>query len=408
MATRIGSLIVFAGLVALLTVSAVNAEKPKAPLFQTSLGITHGAHLRPVYLPEPPGSLGPEDYGYGKEILNFNDLVLKDIGVVMYFAGWNASGAGSAFDPFLPILINFEITDPDRRPVIMITWTPVDGRAAYGCDQDYSGGVPPASIIAGNCDPFITDFANQIDARPERYILRFAHEMNITDSPWWPGNYNNDPNLYIDMYRHVHQIFVDEGVDNVEWMWSPNYASNPPPSQPGYEWNDIHNYYPGDDVVDWIGLSGYNWYDTPGQNVPWREFEFLYDDVLNDLTCRYAKPQIIAEIGTIEGNGTSLSKADWITNTYAQAPNYPFLRSIVWFNDYAYENPSSADFRVTTGSAASGTPADVHPLPDDGSWTDAYKAALDDPIYTSSLPSLAEATPANAICSQLYLPLIQR
>jgi hypothetical protein len=51
----------------------------------------------------------------------------------------------------------------------------------------------------------------------------------------------------------------------------------------------------------------------------------------------------------------------------------------------------------------------VNPLPSGThAWTNAYTAALADPIYTSTLPSLTAATPANAICSQLYLPLIQR
>ncbi|MGD8634202.1 MAG: hypothetical protein PVF85_11570, partial [Anaerolineales bacterium] len=198
------------------------------------------------------------------------------------------------------------------------------------------------------------------------------------------------------------------------WVWSPNYASYPDPSQPGYEWNQIQNYYPGDDYVDWIGLSGYNWYDTPGQNNPWRDFNYLYDEVLTDLACRYAKPQIIAEIGSIEGNGTTLSKADWITDAYQRARNYPFLRGLVWFNDYAYES-SSTDFRVTTGTAReiednpSLSPPQVNPLPSGTSaWTNAYEAAIADPIFTSTLPSLAEATPPHAICDQLYLPLIQR
>jgi hypothetical protein len=364
------------------------------------LGITHGAHIRPVHIPGGlPGLDG--DWGYGKEILAFDDLIGKDIGLVMYFASWRGTDSGAAFDTFLSILIDYEITDPGRRPVIMITWSPISGRILTGCDKNYGDRnvIPPADILDGDCDTYITNFANQINARPERYIIRFAHEMNIEDSKWWPGHWSPDASLYVDMYRYVHKKFVDAGVDNVEWMWSPNYASNPPDA-----WNAIPNYYPGDDVVDWIGLSGYNWY-TSRPTDPWRTFDYLYDDVLNDLTCRYAKPQIIAEIGSIEGSG-ALTKAGWIADAYQGARNYPFVRSMVWFNDYAYENPADADFRVTTGAEWL-YPDNVNPLPAATSaWTEAYAAAIADPIYTSSLPSLAAATPPHPICAELFLPII--
>ncbi|WP_376791077.1 hypothetical protein [Thermoflexus sp.] len=70
----------------------------------------------------------------------------------------------------------------------------------------------------------------------------------------------------------------------MEWVWSPNCASDPP--EP---WNDLHRCYPGDAYVDRIGLSGYNWYNAC-QLVVWRPFHDLYDAVFRDLACSYAKP----------------------------------------------------------------------------------------------------------------------
>jgi hypothetical protein len=212
--------------------------------------------------------------------------------------------------------------------------------------------------------------------------------MNIADMPWWPGNYGQDASKYIAMYRHVHDVFQSQGAANVEWMWSPNYMSNPV-----VDWNDLYNYYPGDGYVDWVGLSGYNW-NRGG--VPWRSFSWLYDATLNGLSCRYAKPQIIAEIGTVDGGGGDQSKVNWINEVYSQAPNYPFLRGIVWFNDYAMADPSGPDFRVTAKSGDTGV---ASPLPaGSGAWTEAYKTSISSSMYTSSLPSLAEATPPRTYC----------
>jgi hypothetical protein len=341
----------------------------------------------------------------GKEILAFDALVGKDIGVLMGFANWLWAPGDHALDDFNFNVINSEIADPNRRPVQMITWEPwrnSPGHESFGCTKSYTGVIPPADIINGNCDTYLEIFADDLKARPERFLLRFAHEMNIADSPWWPGHFGGDASLYVQMYQHVYDVImgIPDPPTNVEWVWSPNYASNP--AEP---WNDIHNYYPGDLYVDWIGLSGYNWYTSGSPSQPWRSFEFLFDGTLTDLTCRYAKPQIIAEIGTVEGGGAEPSKSEWISDVYLGAQSYPFVRAIVWFNDYA---PNGADFRITTSSRVSGYP-DVNPLPPSTNfWTDTYSAGIANPIYNSTLPSLAAATPAHTICEWIYLPLIMR
>jgi len=403
LASKIGSAGIVFILIIMLVGSAVgaplNAEGAEA-LSYRELGITHGAYLRPVYFPS---------YGMGKEVLAFDDLIGKDIGILMGFANWLYVPGDHALDAFNFNQIQIEISDPSRRPAQLITWEPtrtaVSGHPEYdsfGCTQAYTGVIPPADIINGNCDTYLNIFREDLKARPERFLLRFAHEMNILDSPWWPGHFGGDASLYVAMYQYVHDVIMDEpgAPTNVEWVWSPNYASNPPDA-----WNDLHNYYPGDDYVDWIGLSGYNWYTGGSPASPWRSFSYLYDSVLTDLTCRYAKPQIIAEIGSVEGGGSVPTKAEWINVVYLGAPNYPFVRSVIWFNDYA---PNGADFRVTTGSRESGYP-NVSPLPAaTGAWTNAYSTAIANPVYNSKLPSLSAATPPHPVCTELFLPIISR
>lgn len=358
---------------------------PSAPA--QVLGIAHAVHLRPTL-------------NYGKEIRDFTSLVGKQPAMVMYFMDWqgnpNASGLERYFDPYLVNTISntFPISE---RPAIMLTWQPLHGRQATGCTQDYPGVIPLTDIMAEACDNYIRGFARALKARPERFLIRFAHEMNISDSPWWVGHIGAFPSLYVSVWRHVHRTFEEEGVTNVEWVWSPNYASNPPDL-----WNDLHAYYPGDDVVDWIGLSGYNWYNTR-QPMNWRSFVDLYDAVLKDLACSYPKPQIIAEIGSVEGDGSILSKAGWIQNAYDHAISYPFLRAIQWFNDYAYADHRSADFRVTTGTAQDNA---VQPLPPQtGVWTTSYRNAISNPVYRSTLPTLQAATPPGRLCGDVSFTL---
>lgn len=348
------------------------------------LGISHGAHLRPVFIDYGGGSW----YSYGDEVVGYNNLVGKDLAVIAYFASW------SAFDPFLLDDIQKKVP-AGRRPAIILAWEPSSG--STGCDLGFGGDGPLAAINSGRCDGYIRSYARALKARPERFILRVAHEMNIADAGWWPGHYGLGAAAYVTMFQRVRNIFREEGANSVEWMWSPNYASHPVD-----DWNSMHNYYPGDAYVDWIGISGYNWNGSRDQS--WASFEALYDGVLRDLACRYAKPVIIAEIGTVDQDGSGTAKASWITDLYARLADYPFVRGIVWFNDFAYGSRGNADFRVTTGGQdcqLNGGCTGVQALPGDAGRkiTDAYVGAVRKSTYVSGLPTVAQATPPYTLCS---------
>ena len=345
------------------------------------LTIAHGAHLRPTL-------------EYGQEIVAFNNLVQKNLAVIMYYLDWNTTGLnGAYFDPYL--VFKIRQTFGNSSPAIMLTWQPMSGKQP-GCVRNYTNltAVPLNDIIRGDCDTYIRGFARDLKARPERYLLRFAPEMNIYSSPWWPGNFNQDASAFVQMWRHVHDVFASENVPNVEWVWAPNVESAPREA-----WNNRNNYYPGDQYVDWVGVDGYNWYTTLSQ--PWMTFSDIFDSAgfnyaLKDFTCRYPKPQIIAEFASVEGPGGASTKASWITDAFQKIPEFPFVRATVWFNDYAFASPSGADFRVTSGTAAS---QQVAQLPTNtGAWTNAYKQALSNSVYSSQLPSLQTATPPSTYC----------
>jgi len=255
-------------------------------------------------------------------------------------------------------------------------------------------------IVDGTCDAYIRGVAREIRAIPFNFMMRFAQEMNLIGKPWWVGHYNSDPQLYIEAYRRIYNIFASEGVTNVQWVWGPNYGSNPRD-----EWNRLYHYYPGDDYVDWVSLTVVNWGEWLG--VPWWSLSDLLDSdtwehVIKGVSCSYAKP-ILLELGSVDGtrpgDGT---KAEWILDAYQQIQEYPFVKGMLWFNDYDYSNPDGADFRVAGGSYQDPDPFHsgyAYPLPEaTGAWTQAYATAVEPERFVRHVPALDVITPPTTYC----------
>ena len=348
--------------------------------------VVHGAYLPPIN-------------NYGEEILAFDNLVGKDIGILNYFVGWY-------FAPYqfrwLPSQIEKQVP-ADRRPTLMITWAP-RGRdcKVHPADQsgDWSVNTSLYDIVNGRCDAYIRGVARELKAMSFDFMLRFAAEMNLNGKPWWVGHYNGDPQLYIQAYRRIFDVFASENVTNVQWVWGPSYASNPRD-----EWNSLYHYYPGNSYVDWISLTVFNW--GPWLDVPWWSLSDLldsdtWDHVIAGVSCRYPKP-IILDFGSVEGtrpgDGT---KADWVLDAYQQIQAYPFVKAMLWFNDYDFSNPDGADFRVVGGSSEEPDPFHpgyAYPLPQPGGyWTDAYRTAVSPERFVSHVPPIDVITPPATYC----------
>lgn len=342
-----------------------------------------------VYLPDADGiTIGiyqPPIYDYGDELNKVNNLAGKKHGIAMIYTDW--SQPFSTYK-FLIDQINNQMAAGDR-PVMMISMGPVNGRQSQGCDRDYNGAVPPSSIIAGACDRYLAAFAQGMKALNVRFLLNFAHEMNSVSQPWSPTNFGQPPSVYVQMWRKVKSVFDAQGATSVEWVWAPIYQSNPNTAA-----NNPNAYYPGNEYVNWVAVSGYNYYSQmPGAPQPWNSFTSIFDAILKDFACRYPKPQMINEFGTVDGGGSG--KSAWITDAYAQMTNYPFLRGVVWYN-YVDNSNGNIDFRITSNTAYNGSVSALPP--GSGAWTNAYRSAVSSSAFVSTLPSLQAATPGSTYC----------
>lgn len=150
--------------------------------------------------------------------------------------------------------------------------------------------------------------AKDMEQSGAEIILRFACEMNDTSCPWYTENYN----LYIEKFRVVADIF-HKYAPSVPVMWSPNF----------YPSDNFLLYYPGDDYVDYVGISSYKHHqpstDPLGQGID----RSRWSDQLDTICSLFAhkKPIIVSECGASYRDHTT--GAD-ITQ-FASAQLYDFL-----------------------------------------------------------------------------------
>jgi len=167
--------------------------------------------------------------------------------------------------------------------------------------------------VNGSLDATIKARASGAKQLGKPFFLDFAAEMNGDEA--WSGN---DAKLYVDAYRHIHDLFVAAGATNVVWAWCPNVTDTDGSNKSTFD------YYPGDTYVDWTGVDGYNW-----GSGDWQTFKDVFKDIY-PLLAGKKKPILIGEMSSSETGG---DKAAWIT---AMIPtlkaSYPLIKGVVWFD----------------------------------------------------------------------------
>jgi hypothetical protein len=141
------------------------------------------------------------------------------------------------------------------------------------------------SITAGAAEELAALLRDAWDRFGVPTIVRFAHEMNGSWYPW-----GQQPTAYVTAFRTVADA-VHEDAPASAMLWAPNEGAGYPfsggafgadASSPDIAALDTDRdgslsraddpyapYWPGGDVVDWVGMSAYFW----GLEYPWGENE---------------------------------------------------------------------------------------------------------------------------------------
>jgi hypothetical protein len=168
-------------------------------------------------------------------------------------------------------------------------------------------------------DEYVRTFAKEAKESGIPIFLRYASEMNGAWVPW-----HGDPQKYIEKFRLIHKIMKEE-APNVAMVWSPNFSPM----------DNIDDYYPGDEYVDWIGYSLYA-VGGPGEKADDKS-GFLQS--FQPLSSKFpGKPIMISEGAVSHYNLTSNQSYErWaegqLGDLYAYLTRmYPRVKAITYFN----------------------------------------------------------------------------
>jgi hypothetical protein len=190
-------------------------------------------------------------------------------------------------------------------------------------------------------------------------FLRFASEMNGNWTNWY-----GDPEAYIRAFRLVHDVLAKE-APNVAMVWSPNDV-------PKFS---MSPYYPGDDYVDWVGVSLYTEPYENGYGEPMLATSPV--ERLDEVYKLYAdrKPIMISETAVSHyANFKQEDVSDWALMNLQRLleimpKKYPRLKAITYFNVNMKDTESGNNYL----------------LRDNEKMMSAYRKIISDPYYLSKV-----------------------
>lgn len=248
-------------------------------------------------------------------------------------------------------------------------------------------------IVNGEFDEALKAWGSAAKDFGQPVLVEFGAEMNGKWQPW-NASYNGKDTqtsetasdgekryrgqkLYRDAHIHLINLLDGVGADNITWIFHVNSNNNP-----GAPWNRMAGYYPGDEYIDWIGVSCYAAHSLE----PLTPLKDIIDPVIDEIrtfspgVVAGTKPIAIAELGAIDYPDSS--KPNWIRDAYDllanQSGNHgPYrdqIKAVSWWDEtwWQGEEDGKPAFLANNSIASSAGSAS------------SYRQALRDPRFLGS------------------------
>lgn len=185
------------------------------------------------------------------------------------------------------------------------------------------------NILAGKFDKELRDWMREARLFGSPLIAEYGVEVNGNWFPW-NGLHNRGKGSYADAvgkfrqaYRHIVSIAREQEARNIRWVFHVD-----PWDEPEERWNRFENYYPGDDWIDWVGVSVYGRQLPSDPYIP--TFRYQMDWAYGRLRKITRKPVIVCEFGTIR----EPAQAAWTRAAFEDllGDRWPGVIGFCWWN----------------------------------------------------------------------------
>ena len=182
---------------------------------------------------------------------------------------------------------------------------------------------------------YIREVLNTLNTYNKPMFIRFANEMNVSPI-------GDEPSTYVNIFRNVANMVHE--YDNFSVVWSPNDL--------GALDRPYELYYPGDEYVDWIGVSMYMIkYFQGKKNTQYKDSVYFMTGDYGYATNRIKpimefmeknnirKPVMISEGGVPTNNKFGEDLTEWATPRFDNflwylVMKYPQIKLINYFNNH--------------------------------------------------------------------------
>lgn len=206
----------------------------------------------------------------------------------------------------------------------------------------------------GQTIPVMISFA------PEPNGGRYRHSGSLygagETAKWGDPSLPDGPEVFRDAYRHLIDLARGAEVNAVNITWALHLDSEARPLEP---WNAMKNYYPGDNYIDWLGLTvlgpqrrqdvaGYQQFQDVlyGRGVQeqnrWSEFLAISDRPYRGLF----------KFAVVEDPNQSCRKADWLSRSLKAIPSqFNQFKLVAYWSQSVTEDPAIS-LRLDTSKCA--------------------------------------------------------
>lgn len=226
-----------------------------------------------------------------------------------------------------PLIGDVETLSAQEGRTLLINWKAVLPARSGSSTRSAGGYVRWRTIANGDRDRQIRRKARELKAFGQPVYLAFHHEPE-DDRDLDSKSRSGTRKSYKRAFRRIHRVFRAEGVTNVSFVWTLTGHT--------FRRGEADRWYPGDNVVDVVGVDAYNWFGTGhAGGSTWTTFAAAFQPAYDWAIAR-GKPMWVTETGTLEDPSDPSRKAQWYYDMGAQAQAWPNLRAIVYFTGAKY------------------------------------------------------------------------